>query len=77
MSVQENIAIGKCLARLRRDRGLTQVELATRIGMPQSFFSKIETGERSLHASEIFAYADALEVLAPSLVEKIGDAPGK
>jgi len=33
---------------IRHERGITQVELAARLGVPQSFVSKVETGERQL-----------------------------
>ena len=71
MDVDANKVCGGCLARLRRESGLTQVELATRLGVPQSYVSKIETGERSLRAYELFGYATALGISAESLVSKL------
>lgn len=41
------------LRRLRTDAGLSQVELASRLGKPQSFVSKVETGERRLDILEL------------------------
>jgi len=48
------------LARLRAARlaiGLTQVEVARRLGRPQSFVSKSETGERRLDIVELASLA--------------------
>jgi len=38
---------------VRTDAGLTQVDLARRIGQPQSFVSKYESGERRLDLVEV------------------------
>lgn len=40
------------LVELRAEAGLTQVELATRLGRPQSYISKIERCERRLDVVE-------------------------
>ena len=41
------------LRRLRREAGLTQVQVAERLGVPQSFVSKYESGERRLDIVEL------------------------
>lgn len=54
------------LARLKEARteaGLTQAEVARRLGKPQSFVSKAETGERRL---------DFLEVEALAIIYRVG-----
>jgi transcriptional regulator with XRE-family HTH domain len=48
------------LARLRSAReraGLTQVEVARRLRVPQSFVSKSETGERRVDVVELASFA--------------------
>lgn len=48
------------LARLRAARaqaGLTQAEVAMRLGKPQSFVSKCEAGERRIDVIELVAFA--------------------
>ncbi|MDE2491025.1 MAG: helix-turn-helix transcriptional regulator [Elusimicrobia bacterium] len=48
------------LSRLRKARleaGLTQEEVAQRLRQPQSFISKVESGERRLDAVELKALA--------------------
>ena len=43
----------KLLRQARADAGLSQVELAARLGKPQSFVSKYESGERRLDLVEL------------------------
>ena len=56
---QEFIAF---IASARREAGLTQVELADRLGRPQSFVSKVERGERRLDVIEFCQVAEALGI---------------
>lgn len=56
----------------RKRQGLTQVDLARRLGKPQSFVSKFENGERRIDIAEFIEICramqvDALELLAPIL----------
>lgn len=74
MDVDANKVCGRCLAQLRREAGLTQVELAGKLDAPQSFVSKIETGERGLRAYELFPYARSLGLSPQDLVERLGQA---
>ena len=46
----------------RRAAGLTQEELAARLGATQSFVSKCERGERRLDVVELRAFCEALGV---------------
>ena len=51
----------KFLERLREARiqaGLTQTEVAVRLGKPQSYVSKCETGERRVDVVELHKFAD-------------------
>ena len=45
------------LVRLRKERGITQVELAARLGSTQSLVSKLENGESLLHGELIATLA--------------------
>jgi len=48
------------LKRARKDQGLTQQELATRLKRKQSFVAKYESGERRLDVIEFLEIAEAL-----------------
>ena len=41
---------------------MTQAQLAARLGRPQSFISKVETGERRLDVIEFLQLAKALKI---------------
>jgi transcriptional regulator with XRE-family HTH domain len=48
------------LRRIRLDAGLRQVDLAERLGQPQSFVSKYESGERRLDLLELRQICEAV-----------------
>lgn len=59
------------LGRLRRAReaqGLGQKELATRLGRPQSYISKIETGDRRVDLVEVLDICRVLGVQLEAVV---------
>ncbi len=62
------------LMREARDKaGLSQVELAGRLGRPQSFVSKYESGERRLDVAEFIEICRAMDISAPKLLKKLVD----
>jgi len=60
--------IGQRLARLRRERGLTQVELAQMIDVSQPVLSDYERGTLRLHGQLIVQLAGILRVSADELL---------
>lgn len=48
------------LVALRKDQGVSQVELARRLGRPQQFVSAVEQSIRRLDVVEFYAYVVAL-----------------
>lgn len=49
------------LVATRRDSGLTQQQLAQKLGRSQSFVTKIESGERRLDVVEFVEWVSALK----------------
>lgn len=50
----------RLLVSARREAGLRQVDLAERLGKPQSFVSKMERGERRLDVVELIVVVRAI-----------------
>jgi transcriptional regulator with XRE-family HTH domain len=64
--------LGERITRIRKERGFTQVELASRIGIIQTIISATESDERKLSAEMAVRFAQALDV---SMDELLG--PGR
>jgi len=60
------------LRQLRREAGLTQVQVAERLQMPQSFVSKYESGERRLDVVELRHVAAAIGTTLAAVVAGLG-----
>jgi transcriptional regulator with XRE-family HTH domain len=60
------------LRQLRREGGLTQVEVGKRLGVPQSFVSKYESGERRLDVIELRHVAEAIGTTLEFVVSRLG-----
>ena len=59
---QADDAFRKLLKELRMAKNFSQMELAARLGMPQSYVSKYETGERRLDFAETVLVCEALGI---------------
>jgi len=54
-------ALMQVLIETRKEAGLTQEDLARKLGRPQSFVAKVETGERRLDVVEFVEWFGALQ----------------
>jgi transcriptional regulator with XRE-family HTH domain len=68
---------GQRLARIRRERGFTQIELAERTGLVQTLVSDYERGKLRLKADMILRFAAALEVSTDALLQPAGPIESK
>lgn len=59
------------LSEARRKAGLSQTELANRLGKRQQFVSKFELGERRLDVIEFAEVAQALDLSATDLLAEV------
>lgn len=59
------------LRKAREEKGLTQTELAEKLGQTQSFISKVERGERRLDVVELRAFCKAIGVSFNTFVSEL------
>ena len=61
-------SIGERIARYRKKHGLTQVQLAKKMGLTQALISSYESGRLRLHAELLARFALALNVSTDTLL---------
>jgi len=59
---QQITLVGQRIRQLRKDRGLTQADLATRIGIQQSDLCRMETGEYRVSLESLFKILKIFEM---------------
>ncbi len=57
---EQHKVVGSVLAAARKRHGLTQVDMAQRLGKPQSFVSAYEQGQRRVDVLELIEIAKAI-----------------
>lgn len=68
---REYIALTRLLCEARETSGVTQVELAEKLGQSQSFVSKYERGERRLDVIQLRTVCLALGLTLPEFAERL------
>ena len=58
----------------RKAAGLTQVEVAKRLGRTQGYVHKLETGERRIDIVQLSDFCKALEIDFPSFISDYHEA---
>jgi len=61
----------RILKDLRLAAGLTQVQVARRLGRPQSLVAKIEAGERKLDVCQLIDYVQLLDADPVAVVKRL------
>jgi transcriptional regulator with XRE-family HTH domain len=62
LHTSEQEALAALLRSVRKEAGIQQAELARRLGRPQSFVSKIESGDRRVDLVELSHFCAAVGV---------------
>jgi transcriptional regulator with XRE-family HTH domain len=70
MTYRTKAEIGKYVAELREERGLSQRQLAEHLGIDKSAVSRIEAGERGLAVDELAAVAERFGKTADEILRK-------
>ncbi len=65
------IRFRELLVQIRKDAGLTQVELAEKLGRPQQFVSRYELGERRIDVGEFLEIAEHLDIEAENVIRDL------
>jgi transcriptional regulator with XRE-family HTH domain len=61
------------LRKIRVDKGMTQAQVAERLGVPQSYVSKYESGERRLDILEVQDVCEVYGVTLDKFAKKLGE----
>jgi transcriptional regulator with XRE-family HTH domain len=69
VSAQEKLQL--LLRQVRQEAGLTQADIALRVGQPQSFVSKYESGERRLDILELHAVCSAVGLSMTDFISRL------
>ena len=67
----EHLRVRALLAAAREKAGLTQQQLADKLGRPQSFVAKYEGGERRIDVVEFLEIARALQLDAARAIREV------
>ncbi|EKI0252626.1 helix-turn-helix transcriptional regulator [Enterobacter asburiae] len=59
------------LKKARKEKGITQVQLAEALGKPQSFIAKVESGERRLDVVEFVHLARLVDADVQRIIASI------
>lgn len=70
MNTEYQQVFGKRVRELRKERGLSQIELAAKVGIDRSYMGFLERGERNPSLEVIAKIADALSVTPDELLKK-------
>lgn len=65
--------IGALIGQMRKDQGISQADFATRIGIGQPTWSKIEKGTSGLSFEQLVRAAELLDTRASELVRRAED----
>jgi transcriptional regulator with XRE-family HTH domain len=66
-----HVTFRELLLKTRKANGVTQAEVAKRLGRPQSFVAKVENGERRLDVVELISYARAIGTEPLAIMKKM------
>jgi transcriptional regulator with XRE-family HTH domain len=68
---KQGAKLREALKKARADAGLTQQQLADKLGKPQSFVAKYEGGERRLDMVEVIEIAKHLKINLSKFLKEI------
>lgn len=66
--------LGVVLAGLRKDQDIEQAEMATRMGLSQASYSRLESGKSAFSVDQMYQAAEALGISVEQLHQQLGSA---
>ncbi len=75
LTTKRHAALIDLLVTAREKAGLTQTELADRLGEYQSFVARLESGQRRIDVVELMTIAEALGQNPARIIEKLKQLP--
>lgn len=73
MPISNDMALANRIAYLQERSGLSQIEVAKKLGIDPSAFSKIKNGTRKVSAEELSVFADIFKVTTDYLLGRDTD----
>ncbi len=70
----DNLAVGKTIRKIRKEKGLSQDVLSGLAGIARTHLTMIETGSKQANFETIWRIANALEMKPSELVAQIENA---
>lgn len=70
----DNLAVGKTIRKVRKEKGLSQDVLSGLAGIARTHLTMIETGSKQANFETIWRIANALEMKPSELVAQIENA---
>lgn len=67
--------VKSALVEQRKAVGMTQTEVAEKLGRPQSYIAKVEGGERRVDVIELLELADVIRLDLHALIDALRKAP--
>ncbi len=72
--ITERKKLQELLKEVRQEKGIRQVELAEKLGVPQSFVSKYESGDRQLDILEVRQVCKAIGITLQEFIRKLEES---
>lgn len=66
-----NVMLGSFLKRKREQRGISQQQLANKLGVTKTAVSYWESGKRSMYASTLIDYCNAIDYDVDKIVKEL------
>ena len=74
IKISQQKKLQELLKRIRAEKGIRQIELAEKLGVPQSFISKYEAGDRRLDILELREVCQAAGVTLQEFIRKLEES---